>query len=243
MGAPLALLRHHGFLTPPTYHVIRNHGKVPRLSWHSHSIDISGLVDRPLKLTMDELVKLPMVTLPVTVQCAGNRRKEQNLIKKGMGFDWGAGATSTHIWTGVLMKDVLEYVGMKSASEGALWVDFFGPEGEVPNGDTTYGASHPRHVMLDPTRSVMLAVLQNGEILHPDHGFPVRLLIPGYIGGRMIKWLTKIVVSKVESDTFYNVYDNRVFPPHIVSKDVATKESIWMDPMYRIDDRNLQCVC
>jgi len=59
----------------------------------------------------------------------------------------------------------------------------------------------------------------------------------------MIKWLSKITVSSKESDTFYNMYDNRVFPPHIVSKDVATKESIWMDPKYRIDDRNLQCVC
>jgi len=242
--APLAMLRSHGFLTPMTYHVIRNHGKVPRLTWEDHVIEINGLVDRPMKLSMAELVsKFPLTTLPVTINCAGNRRKEQNLIKKGMGFDWGAGAVSTHIWTGVLMRDLLQHVGIKSAEEGALWVDFFGPEGEVPNGDTVYGASHHRHVMLDPTRPVMLAFLNNGELLHPDHGFPVRLLIPGYIGGRMIKWLTKITVSKEESDTFYNKYDNRVFPPHIVSKDVATKESIWMNPLYRIDDRNLQCVC
>merc|ERR1719316_2682343 len=69
-----------------------------------------------------------------------------------MGFDWGAAAVSTNIWTGVLVRDVLEYVGMKSAADGAKWVDFFGPAGEVPNGDTVYGASHHRHVMMDPTR-------------------------------------------------------------------------------------------
>jgi nitrate reductase (NAD(P)H) len=240
--APLSELRRHGFITPPKLHIVRNHGKVPQLSWASHEIDIGGLVDRPMTLTMGELVKLPLKTIPVTLQCAGNRRKEQNMIKKGMGFDWGAAAVSTNIWTGVLVKDVLEYVGIKSAKDGAQHVNFFGPAGEVPNGDTVYGASHPRHVMLDPTRPAMLVFMQNGELLHPDHGYPVRLLIPGYIGGRMIKWLSKIVVAKEETDNFYHIYDNRQFPPHIVSKEVATKEQIWKDPLYRIDDRNLQCV-
>ena len=63
---------------------------------------------RPIKMTMNELVKLPLHTCPVTVQCAGNRRKEQNLIKKGMGFDWGASAVSTNIWTGVLIRTCLK---------------------------------------------------------------------------------------------------------------------------------------
>ena len=84
---------------------------------------------------------MPLHTVPVTVQCAGNRRKEQNLIKKGMGFDWGASAVSTNIWTGVLIRDLLNHVGIKSVDDGAKWVDFFGPSGEVPNGDTIYGAS------------------------------------------------------------------------------------------------------
>jgi nitrate reductase (NAD(P)H) len=240
--APLSELRDHGFITPPRLHIVRNHGKVPELSWASHVIEIDGLVDRPIKLTMSELVKLPLHTLPVSVQCAGNRRKEQNLIKKGMGFDWGSSAVSTNIWTGVLMKDLLNYVGIKAEKDGAKWVDFFGPAGEVANGDTIYGASHHRHVMMDPTRPCMLVFMQNGELLHPDHGYPVRLLIPGYIGGRMIKWLSRISVSDKETDNFYHVYDNRVFPPHIVSKEVATKEGIWKDPLYRIDDRNLQAV-
>jgi nitrate reductase (NAD(P)H) len=235
-------LREHGFITPPRLHIVRNHGKVPKLSWADHVIEIDGLIDRPVKLTMAELVKLPLHTVPITVQCAGNRRKEQNLIKKGMGFDWGSSAVSTNVWTGVLMRDLLNYVGIHDVSAGAKWVDFFGPSGEVPNGDTVYGASHHRAPMMDPTRPVMLAFLQNGELLHPDHGYPVRLLIPGYIGGRMIKWLSKITVSSKETDNFYHVFDNRVFPPHILSKDIATKEAIWTDPMYRIDDRNLMCV-
>jgi nitrate reductase (NAD(P)H) len=85
----------------------------------------------------------------------------------------------------------------------------------------------------------MLAFMMNGELLHPDHGYPVRLLMPGFIGGRMIKWLKKITVTKDEGDSHYHIYDNRVFPKHITSKDEATKHKIWADPAYRIDDRNI----
>jgi nitrate reductase (NAD(P)H) len=237
--APVSLLKEHGFLTPATLHYVRNHGKVPTLSWHTHTIDISGLVDKPMKITMAELVQLPTVSQPITLQCAGNRRKEQNLIQKGVGFNWGCAAASTAIWTGVPLIELFKYVGIKSKEEGANFVNFWSPEGEVPQGDTTYGASHYREVCLNPTRGCMLAFMMNGELLHPDHGYPVRLLMPGFIGGRMIKWLTKITVTREEGDNYYHIYDNRVFPKHITSKDEATKHKIWADPLYRIDDRNI----
>merc|ERR1719407_406578 len=72
----------------------------------------------------------------------------------------------------------------------------------------------------------MLAFMMNGELLHPDHGYPVRLLMPGYIGGRMIKWLSTISVTETEGDehSHYHWYDNRVFPKHIDSKEAATAE-------------------
>merc|ERR1719253_1659315 len=81
--------------------------------------------------------------------------------------------------------------------------------------------------------------MMNGELLHPDHGYPVRLLCPGYIGGRMIKWLSKITVTEHEDDNFYHINDNRVFPKHITSREVATEEKIWEDPAYAIHDRNI----
>jgi len=237
--APVSLLKEHGFLTPQTVHYVRNHGHAPKLSWAEHTIDISGLVDRPMKLTMAELVKLPSITVPVTLNCAGNRRKEQNIIQKGIGFNWGCAAASTAIWTGVPLPVVMEYVGMKSKADGANWINFEGPKGEVPQGDTTYGASHRREAMLNPARPVMLAFMNNGELLHPDHGYPVRLLIPGYIGGRMIKWLTKITITAEEGHNHYHIYDNRVFPKHITSKEEATKHNIWTDYNYVINDRNI----
>jgi len=237
--APVSLLKEHGFLTPQTVHYVRNHGHAPKLSWAEHTIDISGLVDRPMKLTMAELVKLPNITVPVTLNCAGNRRKEQNMIQKGIGFNWGCAAASTALWTGVPLPVLMDYVGMKSKADGANWINFEGPKGEVPQGDTTYGASHKREAMMNPARPVMLAFMNNGELLHPDHGYPVRLLIPGYIGGRMIKWLSKITVTREEGLNHYHIYDNRVFPKHITSKEEATKHNIWTDYNYVINDRNI----
>merc|ERR1719450_964106 len=68
--APLSELRDHGFITPPRLHIVRNHGKVPQLSWANHVIEIDGLVNKPIKLTMGELVKtLPLHTMPITLQC------------------------------------------------------------------------------------------------------------------------------------------------------------------------------
>jgi nitrate reductase (NAD(P)H) len=232
----LSVLREHKFLTPPSLHYVRNHGICPKLFWNSHSIEITGLVDRPMKLTMAELVKLPKISIPVTLNCAGNRRKEQNLIQKGIGFHWGCAAASTVIWTGVPLREVLKFVGIQ---DDARWINFESPKGEVPAGDTTYGASHAREVCMNPARPCMLAFMMNGELLHPDHGYPVRLLMPGYIGGRMIKWLTKMSVTREEGENHYHIYDNRVFPKHISSKEVATAENIWKDGAYTINDRNI----
>jgi DMSO/TMAO reductase YedYZ molybdopterin-dependent catalytic subunit len=62
-----------GFITPPSLHYVRNHGAVPKIEWSAHRLTINGLVDTPITLTMDELVALPSVTLPITLVCAGNR--------------------------------------------------------------------------------------------------------------------------------------------------------------------------
>lgn len=234
--APLSVLREGKFLTPATLHYVRNHGLCPQLSWHDHTIDISGLVDRPCKLSMAELVSLPKVSLPVTLNCAGNRRKEQNLIQKGIGFHWGCAAASTVVWTGVRLRDLLKHVGIK---DEAKWINFESPKGEVPQGDTTYGASHEKNVCMNPARPCMLAFMMNGELLHPDHGYPVRLLLPGYIGGRMIKWLTKITVTEEEGENHYHIYDNRVFPKHLDSKEAVTSEGVWRSKEYVINDRNI----
>jgi len=109
---PVPLLM-ESFITPTALHYVRNHGPVPRLSWANHRVklqDNSGISVH--SLSMDELAEMPTRSLPVTLSCAGNRRKEQNIVEKGMGFSWGCGAVSTSVWTGVLLSDILVRFGL-----------------------------------------------------------------------------------------------------------------------------------
>lgn len=82
---------------------------------------------------------------------------------------------------------------------------------------------------MDEAQDVILAYKQNGKFLEPDHGFPIRLIIPGYIGGRMVKWLTKIEVSSQESGNYYHFHDNRVLPSH-VDAELAKAEGAHLRP-------------
>ncbi|CAN6283280.1 unnamed protein product [Urochloa humidicola] len=97
---PLPRLMRHGFLTLAPLHYVRNHGPVPRGDWASWSIDVTGLVRHPARLTMDDLAGgglFPAAELPVTLVCSSNRRKEQNMAHQTLGFNWGPGAVSTSV--------------------------------------------------------------------------------------------------------------------------------------------------
>lgn len=237
--APIDELMAAGFITPVSLHIVRNHGAVPKLDWKTHRIEIGGMVEKPMSISMDELIKFKSITVPCTVTCAGNRRKEENTIKRTVGFDWGASATSCTYWTGVRLCDILRHVKAKGPSEGARYVCFRGPLGELPQGeDGSYGTSMTLSHAMDPANDVILAFKQNGRWLTPDHGFPVRMLIPGFIGGRMVKWLSEITVTAVETNNHYHYFDNRVLPPH-VDKDIAKEEGWWYKPDYIINELNI----
>lgn len=81
--------------------------------------------------------------------------------------------------------------------------------------DGTYGTSLKYGTAMDPGCDVLIAYMQNGRLLQPDHGYPVRIIIPGHIGGRMVKWLEEITVAGQESDNFYHYHDNRVLPSQV----------------------------
>lgn len=85
---PLKALEESGYVTPNQLHFVRNHGPVPQISWDEHRLEITGLVNKPVTLTMDDILSLPPTTLPVTMVCAGNRRREQNIVKQSIGFGW-----------------------------------------------------------------------------------------------------------------------------------------------------------
>ncbi|XP_066322729.1 nitrate reductase [NAD(P)H]-like [Miscanthus floridulus] len=239
---PVPRLMAHGFITPAPLHYVRNHGPVPRADWLTWTVEVTGLVRRPAKLTMEQLVtEFEAVELPVTLVCAGNRRKEQNMVRQTVGFNWGPGAISTSVWRGARLRDVLRRCGVMGAADGAANVCFEGAEDLPGGGGCKYGTSLWRGVAMDPARDVILAYVQNGEPLAPDHGFPVRVIVPGFIGGRMVKWLKRIVVASSESESYYHYRDNRVLPSH-VDAELANAEAWWYKPEYMINELNINSV-
>jgi nitrate reductase (NAD(P)H) len=171
----------------------------------------------------------------MTLICDGNRRKELNKIKPSAGFSWGPAAIGNMVWTGVSLKWILEVVcegisqkdaqnrdsalGKDDNDDGdEFWVTFEGAD-ILPKG--TYASCLPLAYVISETSDILLAYAQNGEDLRPDHGYPLRLIVPGYVGGRMVKWLKRIIVSKKETESWYYWRDNRVLPPNVGSVEEA----------------------
>ncbi|KAI9789516.1 MAG: hypothetical protein M1833_002303 [Piccolia ochrophora] len=234
---PLSDLFNQGFLTPPELWYVRNHGAVPEvldedtLKWE---FSIEGLVENPMTLTLQQLMSdYEQVTYPVTLVCAGNRRKEQNQVRKSKGFSWGAAGLSTAIFTGVMMADVIKKA---KPSRKAKYVCMEGAD-QLPNG--CYGTNVKMSWVMDPNRGIMLSYKMNGDMLKPDHGKPLRAVVPGQIGGRSVKWLTKLIVTEGYSDNWYHIYDNRVLPTMVSPEESANKPEWWTDERYAIYELNV----
>jgi nitrate reductase (NAD(P)H) len=232
--APLTALYDEGFLTSPELFYVRNHGAVPQVDdssipdWH---FSIEGLVKNPFTLTLKDLIRnYEQITVPITLVCAGNRRKEQNQVRKSKGFSWGAAGVSTALWTGVPMSELIRRAG---PLRGAKYVCMEGAD-KLPNG--YYGTSLKLNWVMDPNRGIMVAHKMNGEMLRPDHGKPLRAVVPGQIGGRSVKWLKKIIVTAAPSDNWYHIYDNRVLPTMISPEQSANEPKWWTDERYAIYD-------
>ncbi|KAK2603990.1 hypothetical protein QQS21_003826 [Conoideocrella luteorostrata] len=234
---PLTDLYDEGFLTSEDLHFVRNHGHVPVcrdddiLDW---TFTVEGKVQHPMTLNVRDLVQtFDQVTYPVTLVCAGNRRKEQNIVRKSKGFSWGPAGLSTALWTGVPIGHLLARV---KPTHGARYVCFEGAD-KLPNGH--YGTSVRLSWCLNAEKGIMVAHRMNGQTLHPDHGKPVRVVIPGQIGGRSVKWLKKIIVTSEPSDNWYHIYDNRVLPTTITPEASADLPDTWKDERYAIYDLNV----
>ncbi|KXN90611.1 Nitrate reductase [NADPH], partial [Leucoagaricus sp. SymC.cos] len=233
-----------GFLTPSNLFFVRNHGAVPKIDRqmaNEWKLKVHGLCARPTTFTLDDLrTKFRVVTIPVTLVCAGNRRKEQNVVQKSLGFSWGAAGLSTALFTGVYLADILEYI---LPERSARHVVFEGSD-DLPNGP--YGtASRSRIVSSqllswarDKRKGMMLAWGMNGLPLEPDHGFPLRLVVPSQIGGRSVKWLSRIELSEQESQHHLHFRDNKVLPMPVGPGQARAEDHWWYDRRYIIRDLN-----
>ncbi|KAI9736048.1 MAG: hypothetical protein M1818_006224 [Claussenomyces sp. TS43310] len=232
--APLSALYDEGFLTSPELFYVRNHGAVPQVDdatvpdWE---FSIEGMVQDPITMTLKDLLKdFEQITVPISLVCAGNRRKEQNQVRKSKGFSWGAAGVSTALWTGVPISEVIKKA---RPTRRARYVCMEGAD-KLPNGH--YGTNIKLNWAMDPNRGVMLAHKMNGEVLRPDHGKPLRVVVPGQIGGRSVKWLKRIIITEGPSDNWYHVFDNRVLPTMVSPEQSASEPKWFMDERYAIYD-------
>ena len=252
---PIALLRKFRFITPPNLHYVRSHGICPQLTWEDHTLIVGGEVFMPIEIRMDDLISLGEPReIPVTLTCAGNRRKEQNTIRQTIGFNWGPCATSTSVWKGILVRDVLKAVGVSEKDTEGLHVEFLGyedlpnkigpgPFEDAPWGETEkFGTSIPLARAMNPAYDIMIAYEQNGERLHPDHGYPIRLIVPGYAAARNIKWLKQINIIPHETKNHYFYHDNRIIPPHVQTMEEAMKGDWFYKPEYVFNELNINSV-
>jgi len=189
------------FLTPAGSFFTRSHAPTPRIDRDTWRLEVTGLVDRTASFTFEELVgSFPRHEVTATMVCAGLRRDEFLSIGPLPGeLPWGPEPASNGHWAGVRLRDVLQRVGVGSS---AKYVEFIGLDRVERHGDIFgFGGSIDLEKAL--RSEVLLASELNGEPLPPDHGFPLRSVVPGWIGARSVKWLGRIVLSEEPSRNYF----------------------------------------
>lgn len=193
-----------GPITATDAFYVRGHGTVPEIDPESWRLHVHGAIDRELHLSLETLREaLPEREVTATLQCAGNRRAGLIAIRDIPGeAPWGPGATGTATWTGVSLGDVLALAGPHGGHVGFEGADV-SPEAEPAQ---QFGGSIPLAKACRP--EVLLAWAMNGEPLPVVHGAPLRVVVPGYIGARSVKWLERI---EVRSEPWHGYFQHVVY--------------------------------
>src|SRR5437763_6932967 len=183
-------------ITPTELHYVRSNFAVPV---YDGRLEVSGAVDNPTTLTLDDLRAMPAVEHVVTLECAGNGRLEMRPLP--IGEPWGDFAVSTASWKGALLHEVLERA--QPAADG-IEVRFEGADhgayhlkpvlAETDQSDLTFVRSLALADATDPAAEILIAYEMNGQPLGPDHGAPFRLIVPHWFAVASVKWLKRIDV-------------------------------------------------
>lgn len=181
---PLEALAHD--ITPAGLHYLLIHFDIPQVPVDQWRLRLGGAVSHSLELSLDDIKARPSVTMPVTLECAGNGRAL--LQPRPLSQPWLQGAVGTAEWTGTPLAPLLEEAGLAS---DAVELVFTGADSGIQGGaEEPYARSLSIDEAMHP--EVMLVYAMNGQPLPPQHGFPLRLLVPGWYGMASVKWLTSI---------------------------------------------------
>lgn len=176
------------WVTPNRWFFVRSHYPTPEIDRGPWRLKVTGLVDRELELTWEQLDALPQRSVFSTIECAGNGRSF--LTKPAEGVQWTAGAVGHAEWSGVPLKCVLDKVGVQS---DAVEFVFEGADQGVEKGsDDLIPFARSLPIAKAMQSDTLIATRMNGELLEPSHGFPARLIVPGWYGVASVKWLTRI---------------------------------------------------
>ncbi|MGB0598262.1 MAG: molybdopterin-dependent oxidoreductase [Rubripirellula sp.] len=191
------------WITPLKHFYVRSHAPNPVINSDDYQLKIEGMVRRPSSLSLKNLARFKNRSTVATLTCAGNRRAEYNAEGKVSGVQWQSGAIGNATWKGIAIADVLKEAEVLPEAKH-IWFEGL-DEIEKGGGIIPFGGSIPiSKAMIDSGPGApLLAHTMNEAPLTPDHGFPLRTLVPGYIGARSVKWLGKIVVSDRPSPNHY----------------------------------------
>jgi DMSO/TMAO reductase YedYZ molybdopterin-dependent catalytic subunit len=190
-------------VTPAGLHYVLVHYDIPPVDPAAFRLEVGGAVERPLRLTLDELRARERVRVPVTFECAGNGRAL--LSPRPLSQPWLNGAVGTAEWGGTPLAPLLAEAGVRA---GAVEAVFRGLDRGVEGG---IAQDYERALPLADAGGGLLAWEMNGAPLPPQHGYPLRLVVPGWYGMQNVKWLTAITLVEERFQGYQNAVSYRLY--------------------------------
>ncbi len=193
------------FITPTESFYVRTHFPIPKIDRDAWWLRVEGEVEKKFAINYEELLELESRTIPATLECAGNNRNF--LEPKVKGVQWGLGAVGTAQWTGVPLSILLDRALVRSSAREVILEGADGgmlDDPKSPSGELKFARSIP----LSKARAdVLLAYKMNGSELPPEHGFPLRAIVPGWYAMASVKWLQRIIITDRPFTGYYQTMD------------------------------------
>lgn len=235
-----AQLQIEHFDTPNELFYVRQHMPVPEVDASEHKLRVvvkGGGGSSSQEFSLRQLERFQRRQLRAALMCAGNRRSEMNQqVKPVKGISWAGGAISNAVWSGFLLRDVLLACGVDPTDTKGKHVIFTGSDIDATG--VKFSTSIPLDMALNPIGGILLATHMNGVELPPDHGFPLRVVVPGAPAVRSVKWLESITVSYDESPSHWHQKDYRSFN---ASKTWETADFAAAPPVYSLPVTSAIC--